>query len=211
MMFNELDGETDKIPGVVVGEVTDIADPEDLGRVKVTFPWREANDESYWARLATPMAGDDMGTYFIPEKGDEVLVSFARGEQRFPYVLGALWNTDQKPPKQSDKSNDIRMVRSRSGHEVVFDDAENEAKVEIVTDAGHTITLDDSSGSEKITVEDKSGQNSIEFDATAGTLTIEGGTKLELKATNIDLKGDGNVSIEASGMLELKGAMIKLN
>lgn len=211
MMFDELEGETDKIPGVVVGEVTDIADPEDLGRVKVTFPWREANDESYWARMATPMAGDDMGTYFIPEKGDEVLVSFARGEQRFPYVLGALWNTDQKPPKQSDKSNDIRLVRSRSGHEVVFDDAENEAKVEIVTDAGHTITLDDSSGSEKITVEDKSGQNSIEFDATAGTLTIEGGTKLELKATNIDLKGDGNVRIEASGMLELKGAMIKLN
>lgn len=200
-----------KITGVVVGEVAAIDDPEDLGRVKIRFPWRDADDESYWARMATPMAGNDMGAYFIPEVGDEVLVSFAQGEQRFPYVLGALWNTDQKPPKGSDKQNDVRMVRSRSGHEVVLDDAENEAKVDIITSAGHTISLDDKSGSEKITIEDKSGQNSLEFDAAAGTLTIEGGTKLELKATNIDLKGDGNVNIEASGMLTLEGAMIKLN
>lgn len=211
MMFDESDETADGITGVVVGEVTDIDDPEDLGRIKVRFPWREVDDESYWARMAIPMAGNDMGTYFIPEKGDEVLVSFARGEQRFPYVLGALWNTDQKPPKESDKDNDIRMVRSRSGHEIVLDDAKNEGKVKIVTNAGHSIVLDDKSGSEKITIEDKSGQNAIEFDATAGNLTIEGGTTLEVKATNIDIKGDGNVNIEASGILKLKGAMIKLN
>jgi len=211
MMFDESDGAKDGIRGVVVGEVTDTDDPEDLGRVKVRFPWRDVEDESYWARIATPMAGGDMGAYFLPERGDEVLVSFARGEQRFPYVLGGLWNTEQKPPKESDAENDVRMIRSRSGHEVVLDDAEREGKVEIVTGAGHAVTLDDTSGGEKITIEDKSGQNTVEFDATAGTLTIEGGTKLELRATNVEIKGDGNVNVEASGMLTLKGAMIKLN
>jgi uncharacterized protein involved in type VI secretion and phage assembly len=211
MIFDETEETAAEISGVVVGEVTDINDPEDLGRVKIRFPWRDVDDESYWARMTTPMAGPETGMYFIPEKGDEVLVSFARGEQRFPYVLGALWNTNQKPPKQSDPDNNIRMIRSRSGHELVLNDADGEAKVEIVTNGGHTVVLDDKSGSEKITIEDKSGQNTIEFDAAGGTLTIEGGTKLELKATNIDIQGNGNVTLEASGILELKGSMIKLN
>lgn len=198
------------IVGVVVGEVTNTDDPEDLGRVKIRFPWREANDESYWARIAVPMAGDNGGTYFVPEVGDEVLVSFAHGEQRFPYVIGALWNKDQKPPKESDADNDVRLIRSRSGHELVFDDG-RDGKVEISTSGGHTVTLDDSSGSETISIEDSSGQNSVTFDGAARTLTIEGGTKLELKATNIDISGDGQVKISSSGALTLEGAVIQLN
>lgn len=198
------------IAGVVVGEVTNTDDPEDLGRVKIRFPWRETNDESYWARIAVPMAGANRGTYFVPEVGDEVLVSFAHGEQRFPYVIGALWNTDQKPPKESDADNDVRLIRSRSGHELVFDDG-RDGKVEISTSGGHTVTLDDASGSQTIEIEDSSGQNSVTFDGTTGTLTIEGGTKLELNATNIDISGDGQVKISSSGALTLEGAIIQLN
>jgi uncharacterized protein involved in type VI secretion and phage assembly len=210
-MFNENRKDATGIRGVVVGEVTDNDDPKNMGRVKVEFPWRAANDESHWARMATPMAGADMGAYFLPEVGDEVLVSFARGDERFPYVLGALWNTDQKPPEKNEGTNDIRKIHSRSGHEVILDDAKGEGKVDITSSSGHTVTLDDTSGSETITIEDKSGQNSVEFDATAGKLTVDAGTKLELKATNIDIKGQGQVKVEASGMLELKGAIIKLN
>lgn len=211
MMFEDGEGSTDRITGVVVAEVQDIDDPGDLGRVKVRFPWRDAEDETYWARMATPMAGDDMGTYFLPETGDEVLVSFAHGDERYPYIIGALWNTDQKPPEPSDADNDRRLIRSRSGHELTFDDADGEEQVVIESSGGHTITLDDSSGSETITIEDSSGQNSIEFDGAAGSLTIEGGTNLELKATNIDITGDGQVTIEASGILTLEGALINLN
>lgn len=210
-MLDKSENGAKTITGVVVGEVTKIDDKDELARVKVKYPWRDADDESDWARLATPMAGDDMGTYFLPEVGDEVLVSFARGDQRFPYVLGALWNTDQSPPETSDGKNDVRLIRSRSGHEIVLDDSESGAKVEVASNAGHTITLDDTSGGEKITIEDSSGQNVVEFDGTAGTLTVEAGTKLELKATNIDIKGDGQVNIEASGILKLQGAMIQLN
>lgn len=210
MMANENDG-TREMPGVVVGEVTKNNDPEDMGRVKVTFPWRKASDETTWARTMTPMAGDDMGAYFLPQVGDEVLVAFAHGDQRFPYVLGGLWNTDQKPPESNEGNNDVRAVRSRSGHEVRLDDADRDGKVEITSSSGHTVTLDDATGSETITIEDKSGQNSVEFDATTGTLTVEGGTKLELKATNIDIKGEGQVNIQASGMLKLQGAIIQLN
>jgi len=211
MIFEESDGHSGGIQGVAVGKVTDNEDPQDIGRVKVTFPWRETNDESHWARIAMPMAGPGMGTYLLPEIGDEVLVAFAHGNQRFPYVLGSLWNTDQKPPERNEGTNDVRKIHSRSGHELIFDDAEGDGAVEINSSSGHTITLDDSTGSEKISIEGKSGQNSIEFDATAGTLSVEGGTKLELKATNIEIKGQGQVTVEASGVLKLQGAMIQLN
>lgn len=210
MRFDETADAASNISGVVVGVVTSTDDPKDLGRVKLRFPWRETKDQSHWARIAAPMAGSDRGAYFVPEVDDEVLVAFAHGEQRFPYVIGALWNVDQKPPEESDADNDVRLIRSRSGHELVFDDG-RDGQVEISTSGGHTVTLDDASGSETIVIEDSSGQNSVTFDGAARTLTIEGGTKLELKATNIDISGDGQVKISSSGALTLEGAIIQLN
>jgi uncharacterized protein involved in type VI secretion and phage assembly len=196
--------------GVSVGIVSDNEDPEGMGRVKLTFPWRAADDESVWARVAVPMAGADRGTWFLPEIGDEVLVAFADDDLSHPVVLGALWNGEDAPPESNDGDNDIRSVTSRSGHVLAFDDADD-GGVEIETDAGHTVTLDDTSGGETITIEDKSGSNTIEFDATKQSLSIEAGTKLTIEAPQVELTSDGNMTIDASGVLTLKGALIKLN
>lgn len=204
------DSEPTPISGVVIGKVTDNDDPEGLGRVKVSFPWRDVDDESRWAPIATPMAGDDMGTYFLPEEDDQVLVAFERGDIHYPYVVGSLWNKNQTPPADNEGSNDVRTIKSRSGHELSFDDNSTEGVVEIETAAGHTITLDDTSGGEKVTIEDN-GANKIEFDAVSGSLSIESGASLSIEAPSIEIAGDGNVKIEASGMLTLKGAVIQLN
>jgi uncharacterized protein involved in type VI secretion and phage assembly len=59
-----------RIQGVVVGIVTNNQDPDGLGRVKVKFPWLSDVDESTWARIAAPMAGDQRGVYFLPEVDD---------------------------------------------------------------------------------------------------------------------------------------------
>ena len=54
-------------------------------------------------------------SYFLPEVGDEVLVAFERGDLRFPYVLGSLWNGKDKPPSTNDDGkNDVRMIHSRA-------------------------------------------------------------------------------------------------
>ena len=79
-----------RITGVVIGIVTNNNDPDRLGRVKVRFPWLSGSTESHWARVATPMAGNGRGLYFLPEVDDEVLVLFERGDVRFPFVIGAL-------------------------------------------------------------------------------------------------------------------------
>ena len=200
------------VPGVAVGVVTDNEDPEGMGRVKVGLPWRADDDESYWARIAVPMAGPDRGTYFLPEVDDEVLVAFDAGEIRHPYVLGALWNGEDAPPETNrDGKNDVREIRSRSGHELVFDDAESAGSLEITTSGGHSVVLDDATGGETITIEDSSGQNSIEFDATEGSLDIESGATLSIEAPSVEIAGDGSLKLESNGVLTIKGALVKIN
>lgn len=132
--------------GAVIGLVSNVSDPDGLGRVKVKFPWLQDDSESPWARVASVMAGPDRGAVFRPEVDDEVLVVFAHGDMRFPYVIGALWNGKDKMPSErgGDKDNAIRLIKSRSGHQIL---------------------LDDTSGSEKVTVLDKSG-NSIEMSSS---------------------------------------------
>src|SRR5262249_61062526 len=87
------------VPGLVIGQVTDIADPENMFRVKVSFPWLSDDYESWWARVAQPGAGGDRGLAWLPEVGDEVLVAFGHGDVRAPYVIGSLYNGVDAPPE----------------------------------------------------------------------------------------------------------------
>lgn len=199
------------LAGVYVATVRDNEDPEGMGRVRLEYPWRETTNESHWSRIAVPMAGDDRGTYFLPEVGDEVLVAFENGDVDYPYVLGALWNgADAPPADNTDGNNDVRRITSRSGHQLTFNDDTNGGTVVIETAAGHTIELDDSSGSETITIEDTGG-NAIAFDGTRGSLSISGATQLSVDAPMIEISSTGNLTIDASGVLTLRGALININ
>lgn len=180
--------------GVTVGLVTNNKDPEGLGRVKVKFPWLSAQEESYWARILTPMAGNGRGIYFLPEVDDEVLVAFEQGDMNFPYILGALWNGQDKPPgKNDDGKNNQKIIKSRSGHMIV---------------------LDDTNGKEKIIIQDKTGNNKIVIDSKENTmnikvekdLTIETKGKITLKSSdndvsiqckNLSIKTQENYQLEA--------------
>jgi uncharacterized protein involved in type VI secretion and phage assembly len=205
--LSEMDRE-DRFYGVTIAEVTNNKDEAKLGRVKVKFPWLSDTDESFWARVLTPMAGGDRGMYFLPEVGDEVLVAFEHGNIEFPYILGALWNGKDKPPETNeDGKNNKRTIKSRSGH---------------------TITLDDTDGEEKIEIVDKSKKNSIVVNAKENTITISADADITLKSSNgklilsgkeiqLDSKGDvkikasQNMNIEAGPQLNIKGNMVNIN
>lgn len=200
--------------GVAVGVVTDNQDPEGLGRVRVRFPWLAEDAESTWSRIATFMAGPERGAVFLPEVDDEVLVAFEQGDINFPYVIGALWSAQDTPPEaNADGANNIRLIRSRSGHELVFndDDEGGRAKLEIRTNAGHQIVLDDANGQEKLEIRDKTGNNFIEFDAAQNTVTIESAATLKINAQMIEIEAGANLSIKANGLLEINGSLLKLN
>jgi len=189
--------------GVVIGVVTNNNDPQKMGRVKIKFPWRESSDESNWTRIATAMAGKDRGTYFLPEVGDEVLVSFEHGNIQHPYVIGALWNGQDKPPETNKNGkNDIRTIKSRSGHKIIFNDEQGKESLEIETKSGQKIVLDDSAGKEKVEITDKNG-NKILIESAQNAMNISSKMKISIQAPMIEIKADS--------MLTLQGGLVKIN
>ena len=108
-----------KFYGVAVGTVQLTTDPLALGRVKVKTPFIDSSDLAAWARVATPMAGQQAGHYMIPEVGDEVLVAFEHGDVNAPYILGCLWNASTPPPLPSPLPH-IRVIRTPLGNQVAF-------------------------------------------------------------------------------------------
>ena len=179
--------------GVVVGVVTNNSDPDNMHRVKVRFPWLSNEVESNWARVATPMAGKDRGVYFLPEVNDEVLVAFEHGRVDHPYVLGCLWNgQDTAPENNTDRENNHRTIKSRSGHVVRLNDAAGTETIEII----------DKSGNNKIVV--NTADNSITIEARAD-ITIKSATgKLTLEANGIEAKSQAGITAQATQSMDLK-------
>jgi len=192
--------------GVAVAVVRENKDDSGLGRVKVSYPWHSKPSESYWARVAVPMAGGKRGTWFLPENGDEVLVAFERGDLRFPYVVGALWNgVDKSPITNKDGKNDVRLIHTRKGHKLTFDDG-SKGKVQLELNDGKRVTIDD----DGLQVDDGKG-NSIVIQSNSGAITIEAASKLTLKAPQIAIQATGKLDVTASGNLTLSGALVRIN
>lgn len=204
--------------GVVSAQVTNIDDPDDLGRVKVKYPWLGTNPEieSHWVRIAAPMAGPQRGFMYLPEVNDEVLIAFEQGDVHRPYIVGALWSSTDKPPKP--KSEAIaggkvnqRVLKTRAGHLIVLDDKQGEEQVCVTSKSGHTVILDDKSGSEKITIKDKTGNNSMVIDSTKNSMTIAVNGDFSVTAKGkVTIKSTQDMTLEATGNGKFKGMQLAL-
>lgn len=155
-----------KINGVVIGIVKRLDDPKKLGRVEVHFPWLSETNKSYWARIATTMAGANRGSWLMPEKEDEVLVSFEHGDPQQPYIVGFLWNGEDRPP-----SNQVRdrMIRSKNGHMIRFlDSTPNEGNLGgLVIEDGHGNRIVMANGKIKI-------KSTVVLEIEAPTISLQG-------------------------------------
>jgi uncharacterized protein involved in type VI secretion and phage assembly len=101
------------------GKVKQVEDEAGEGRVLVEFPWMEGNTQCYPAAMASLMSGAGCGTWFPPQVGDEVLVAFDQGLITQPYIVGFLWNGEQRPPTTDIQT---RMIQSVNGHQIVIYD-----------------------------------------------------------------------------------------
>lgn len=200
--------QTSRVYGVVVGIVTNNQDQEGLGRVKVKFPWLSDADESQWARLALLMAGKERGTFFLPEVDDEVLVAFEHGDVRFPYVLGALWNGKDKPPADNgDGKNNLRVIKSRSGHTIKLNDEDGQETIEIIDRSEkNSIVIDTAKNSITITSE-----KDITLSATKGTIKLDA-QKIEVKSSaDSKIEAGAGMDVKASGTMNIKGTTVNIN
>jgi uncharacterized protein involved in type VI secretion and phage assembly len=184
------DGRAQRYFGVYPAIVTNIVDEDSLGRVEVKFPWlgnRGADEVRAWATLLTPYADDDQGFQVMPAVDTQVVVAFEAGELRRPYIVGSSWNGVEAQPDVPVEANDKRLIKTRSGSLLEFDDTEGSAKVTLLMKSGHKLVLDDSA--EEVTLAhsngayvkiDISGEVAIlansSVDITAPTMNVHAGT-----------------------------------
>lgn len=191
--------------GVYPALVTDIKDPDNQGRVKITLPWTPDTGEGRyeaWARLATMMGGNNRGTWFVPDVNDEVLVAFEGGDPRRPYVVGGLWNGTDAPPDSMDGAgnNYRKVIRSRNGVKITLDDTDGQEKFIVETPGGQKLTMQDGPG--MVEIKDSNG-NSMKFE-TSG-ITVTASAKVTINASQVAVSA-GMVTVDA-GMSKFSGVV----
>lgn len=197
--------------GLSVAIVTDNADPDDLGRVKLRFPTLDEAYESDWARVAQLGAGPDSGAVFLPDVNDEVLVGFESGDIRRPYVVGGLYNGVDKPRLGDGLIDNGHVKRrgliSRAGHRIVFLDDDAKSGVALLSgDDSLRIALRQSDSSLTI-----ASDGSISITA-GGKVTLEAGSDLTVKAGgSLTLEGQAGVKVKSGGIVDIDGSLIELN
>jgi uncharacterized protein involved in type VI secretion and phage assembly len=189
--------ERDWTAGLVIGLVTNIQDPESLGRVRVQFPTLGDTIEGIWARVALPGAGPDAGLSMLPQIDDEVVVGFEHGDTRRPVVLGALHNAVDKPHANMRGQQD-------GGSLVIYgrQDAEIDLKKQLVIHAKDAMTVKIDGGD--------SGQGDYKQE-NAGAFELKAGTTMKIESTGeLTLKSSAGITVEATGPLKLKGATVDI-
>jgi len=184
------DGQARRYFGVHPAIVTDIVDPDNLGRIQVKLPWlgtQGSSDVRLWATLCTPYADKDQGLQVLPEVDTEVVVAFEGGNLRRPYIVGSTWNGIESQPESPAAPNNKRLLKSRSGSLLEFDDTQGAAKVTVSMKSGHKVVLDDAA--QQVTVTHSNGctitmtvggaiqiQANSSVDITAPTLNVHAAT-----------------------------------
>ncbi len=163
-------------------------DPEGRQRIEVELPWLATTDGDEapraWAVMISPYADADQGFQMLPEIKSTVVVGFLAGHLDHPYVVGAVWNGNASAPEPLSDANDRRVIVTRSGSRLEFDDTDGSVAIRISTPGGHEIVMDDA------------GQSVL--------VSSSSGAKMELTQA-------GGVTIEAAATVEVTAAMVTVN
>ncbi|HTL37094.1 MAG TPA: phage baseplate assembly protein V [Kofleriaceae bacterium] len=212
--ITQAESESGRVYEPMIAIVTDNKDPQKLGRVKVKYPNLSDKDTSWWAPIIMLGASKNRGWFFIPEKDDEVLILFEHGDLNRPLVVGAIWNGKDKPADKNGGKNERRIIKSRSGSKLTFDDDKNQLILEDGAGIG-IITFE--ADKNKITIEAKQGDVCFqapkgEIKVVAKSAEIKGGTNLEIHAGKAMAWGtDAGAKISGSGGVTMSGSKVNLN
>ncbi|KAA1244030.1 type VI secretion system Vgr family protein [Aquimarina sp. RZ0] len=168
--------------GSQVAKVYDNNDPDGLGRIKCQFQWQLATGQTTpWIRILTPHAGSGKGFHMLPEVSEEILVGFENNSAERPYMMGSLYNGVASPSDWQTDQNNIKALRSRSGH---------------------TMELDDTKGNEELRIYDKDRNSIITYKSHEQSLQIYATENLEIIAKNIQITAEENINIQAKQNIE---------
>jgi uncharacterized protein involved in type VI secretion and phage assembly len=205
--------ESSRVYEPVIGIVTDNKDPSKLGRVKLKIPILSEQDTTYWCPIIMLGAGKNRGWFFIPEKDDEVLVMFEHGDLNRPLVVGSLWNGKDKPPAKNAGGNPLRVIKSRLGSKITFDDEKEQLIIEDGVQKGR-ITID--AKANKITIESLDGDVCFQTPKddmiiVAKSIELTASQNLEIHAGDAMAWGAGGSASVKSSSTTLSGAKVNTN
>ena len=210
------------VHGLQVGVVTAIADdPGKEHRVRVRVPLAGMQEDGVWARLSTLDAGAKRGTFFRPEKDDEVVLGFFHDDPAQPVILGMLHSSKLEPPVKPTTANDEKAYVSREGLALRFDDKAKAITIE--TPGGNRIVLSDDDGG--VLIEDQNGnrirmdKDGIALESSKKAIGIKAKTDLTAEAmkvaikaqTGFTAKAQSQAEVSCSGNLTLKGGIVMIN
>jgi phage protein D len=224
------------LKGLQTGQVKQVdQDPNGDFRVLVTLPMIDSQD-GIWARLAQPYASKQFGWSFFPEVGDEVVLGFMNEDPGSAVVIASVYSTKLPPKYVPNKENDVKSLVTRSRMEVNFND--KDIVLRISTPGGRYFELNDKTGT--ITIEDPDKnklvmtKSQVDLISTAklnikstadmnidcgANLKVTAKVKADVAAPNIKvtadaqlaLMGTAQASLKSSAMVEINGALVKIN
>lgn len=210
-----------KLRGVFLGIVTANTDEgsDSKYKVKLRFPWlpSDSEEDSFWARIMIPMAGKERGSYFLPEVDDQVVVVFEHGDICKPIVIGGIFNDQQKPPENNaDGKNNLRVIKSKTGHRLCLDDADGAERITLYDQSGKNIFLLDTK-EKSVTIQSSEGD--IDITASAGAVRFHGkAMSITTKAkysgkgtTQMEMKANAALNVKASGDLKGQAPLVQIN
>ncbi len=154
-----------------IGRVSDVADPDGLARVRVTYD-ALGEAESDWLQVLCPVAGPGRGLVATPEVGDHVLVLPLGGDPARAVVLGGLWS-EAGQPETAVAGSRVRRAGwiAPGGHRLWFDDEGGQVLLEHRD--GHRLSL---------------AGDGVRLHAAGNLLLDAPGSTLTLRAARIDFE-----------------------
>ncbi len=165
--------------------VKSIVDPKKLGRIQVGFPWmgEAGKDVRTWARLVSLYADNDQGWEILPEVDSEVIVAFEGGSTDSAFIVGAVWNGKEALPQVAEEANNKRVLKTRSGSILEFDDTKATAKVTLSMKTGHRLVFEEQPQS--VTLHHANGCELVM--EMSGTVRLKANATVEVNATALNV------------------------
>ncbi|MCP4075092.1 MAG: type VI secretion system tip protein VgrG [Gammaproteobacteria bacterium] len=208
------------LSGLHVGLVTSLEDPDGENRIQLRIPMIDPAEEGIWARVATLDAGENRGSFFLPEVDDEVVVGFLNEDPRNPMVLGMLNSSAKPAPLEASDDNHEKGFVTRSEMKLVFNDDLNSISIE--TPNGNSIVLSDDEGSIKVSDENDNAitlssdgitlESASDINITAtGDVNIEGANIAAAASAEFKAEGSSAAEVSSGGNMVVKGSIVQIN
>lgn len=172
------------------GRVTDVDDPQGIGRIRAQVPAVFGDQVTPWALPCAPGAGPHQGLHAVPPVDAAVWIEFEAGDPSRPIWTGGWWPNDEVPKDEqgTPAKPPLKILQSETGLLVALDD-----------DA-HTVTLSDGDG-----------RNLLKISVDGGEIRLQCTAKVIVEAPQIELtEGAPHPLVFGDDLLQYLNQLVQL-